>query len=255
MKKTKKDDSIFELYAHEYDLMTCAAGRRAHHEQEVAAMVDRFKPESVLDAGCATGMTAALFAERGIRAVGIDRSSNMLKEARRKYGDTSLPVEFRLAHFEKLPKLLHGKFDLVACLANSISGIGTLSRLRQSLKNFYAVLKPGGHLVLQLLNFAAIKENTLYPIKTTNHSGLIYQRFSERRGNRFYVYVTRSDLNAKPPGLKVFRHEFDRFTVDEMIRAMKFSDFRGVRKYGDLFLEKTFSAKSRDVVITGRRPD
>ena len=37
MKKTKKDDSIFDTYADEYDLMTDAVGRRRKRDRGVVA--------------------------------------------------------------------------------------------------------------------------------------------------------------------------------------------------------------------------
>ncbi len=56
--------SAFEKYAHEYDLITNAAQREKYHQKEVDALIARFRPRSVLDAGCASGLTAMLFARR-----------------------------------------------------------------------------------------------------------------------------------------------------------------------------------------------
>ncbi|HVP07362.1 MAG TPA: hypothetical protein VMS71_05920, partial [Candidatus Acidoferrum sp.] len=70
--------SFFEIYANEYDWLTDAASREKNHERELAAIIERYRPTSVLDAGCATGLTAMLFARNGVRAVGLDRSKAML---------------------------------------------------------------------------------------------------------------------------------------------------------------------------------
>ena len=250
----KKQPSVFEVYAHEYDLITNAAQRVKPHSKEVAALIKKFKPENVLDAGCASGLTALLFAEEGVEAVGLDRSRPMLKVANETRGKLRDNLSFCYGDFISLSKKLHNKFDLVVCLANSISGVGSTANLRKSLANFRAVLKPGGTLVLQMLNYLAIKEGVLFPIKATENKGIVYERFSERRGNQMFVYVTRLDLNQNPHKYEIFRHEFDNFEVGQVLKAFERVKFGDIKKYGDLLLSKRFTKSSRDLIVTARRP-
>lgn len=252
--KLTSDKSVFGKYAHEYDLMTNAAQREKFHSSEVAALIEKFEPESVLDAGCATGLTSMLFAKSGCTTVGLDRSRKMLVEAKKKYGQSALPLKFRFGQFESLPAVLKNKFDLVVCLANSISGVHTLSGLWKSLRSFNAVLRPGGHLVLQLLNYSAIKEGDLVPIKTTISDGLVYIRFSERHRRRFFVYTVRLDMNKDLSAFEVFRHDFDNFTEKEMFSSLRTAGFVELRKYGDLLLKKRFARTSRDLILTAKKP-
>ncbi|UCC44095.1 MAG: methyltransferase domain-containing protein [Candidatus Zixiibacteriota bacterium] len=247
--------SVFDKYAHEYDLITNAEQREAYHAEEVAALIDRFAPTSVLDAGCATGLTAALFARNGVRAVGLDRSREMLRVARQNYTDTPLPLSFRFGHFEKLPANLAGRFDLVVCLANSISGVASKKDLRLCFNGFRRVLRPGGSLVLQMLNYSSIKENEPMPIKVTENGGIIYIRYSIRRASRLTVHVVRLDMRAKDaPRFEPFVHEFGNFTpeiVRGLIGALGFND---LREFSDLYLSRRFGPRSRDFVITAKRP-
>jgi ubiquinone/menaquinone biosynthesis C-methylase UbiE len=249
----KKTPSFFDRYAHEYDLLTDVRQRIKHHEKEVAAIVERFGPETVLDAGCGTGLTSMLFARQGIRTVGLDRSRAMLAEAKKKYARLRLPLEFRYGNFERLPQSWRGRFDLVVCLANSITGVGTQANLRKALGNFAAVLKPGGALILQMLNFDSMREDRPYPIKATESDGIVYVRFSERRDKSVTLYVVRLDLSRRPVALEVFRHQSDNFTAVEVTRAIGKSAFTDVRRYRDLFLTRRFVKSSRDLVITARK--
>ncbi|UCD64645.1 MAG: class I SAM-dependent methyltransferase [Candidatus Zixiibacteriota bacterium] len=251
--KKPRPTSFFDVYAHEYDFLTDAAGREATHRKEVQAIIEAFRPRSVLDAGCATGLTARLFAENRIATVGLDRSKAILDIARSKHNKYNTILRFIVGDFEKLPQALHGQFDLVVCLANSIAGVGTIGGLRRSLENFHRALKPGGWLVLQLLNYSAIREGEVLPIRATEHKGIVYERFSERKGRRLFLYVTRLDTRAKPPGLEVFRHEFDNFSPAEVSRGLRRAGFGHLRRYGDLYLREKFAKLSRDLVITARR--
>lgn len=252
---TKKQPSVFEKYAHEYDLITNAAQRESYHQKEIDAIIARFKPSTVLDAGCASGLTAMLFARRGVTAVGLDCSRRMIQVAREKYDSKKLPLSFRVGNFERLPKNMHTNFDLVVCLANSISGVSSVAGVRETLKNFRSVLKPGGWLVLQMLNYSSMKEGTLFPIRATANDGIIYERFSERRGKRLSVYVSRLDLKKSPHQFEVFRHDFDNYDPTVVHRSMTQAGFHRVSKFSDLYLKKRFNQSSRDLVLIGRRSD
>jgi len=250
----KKQPSAFEKYAHEYDLMTDADKREPNHLKEVDAMISRFKPSRVLDAGCATGLTTVLFAERGVEAVGLDRSKPMIAMAREKAARRNVDADFLVGNFEKLPVRLNNSFDLIVCLANAISGVDTIAALSRSLSGFRRLLRPGGTLVVQMLNYAAIADGQLFPVKATHNDGIVYERFSERRGKTLSIYLSRTDLRQSPPTLEIFRHDFDNFTVDQMVRRVVKAGFEKLHKFGDLKLTSRFSQKKRDLIITAQRP-
>lgn len=249
----KSNQSFFDIYPHEYDALTNAAAREKPHRKEVAAMIKRFKPTSVLDAGCATGLTSRLFAERSIATVGLDRSKAMVELAGANSPYDSQLLSFISGHFERLPRGLHGRFDLIICLANSITGVGTVANLRKAARGFFASLKPGGHLVMQMLNYTAIKEGEVMPIKATEENSIVYERFSERQSRRLYVYVTRLDLTRKPLELEVFRHEMDNFSSLEMDASLRLAGFKNLKRYGDLLFQKKYTRSSRDLVITASK--
>lgn len=242
--------SVFDKYAHEYDILTNARAREKYHRLEVRALIDRFRPTSVLDAGCATGLTAALFAREGIAALGLDRSRAMITQARLKHGSSVLPLKFVVGHFECLPQGLNERFDLVVCLANSIAGVSTISNLQKSLAGFRRVLKPGGAIVLQALNLEAVPENEILPVRATQKGKVGYLRYARRKGAHQELTVVRLDFSTRPFQFESFIHEFDSFSPRRLARALDRVGFRNVHRYGDLLLSKPFSNSSRDIVMT-----
>ena len=245
----KKQKSFFEIYAHEYDILTNAKQRMIPHRKEIDAMIAKFQPTSVLDAGCATGLTAMLFADSGISTVGIDRSRSMIQVAKSNYGNLE-NLKFQSSNFEKLPQTMYQQYDLIVCLANSISGVGSLNNLYKSLQNFYNVLIPGGTLVLQMLNYISINDGEFLPIKATRNGDIVYQRFSERKGKRLYIYVNRLDLDSDLLKYEMFRHEFENFTPKEVSDTLRKTKFKKIRRYSDLFFKMPFGKTSRDLVLT-----
>lgn len=246
--------SVFDVYAHEYDIITNARAREKFHAKEVRALIDKFSPKSVLDAGCALGLTAALFARHGVDALGIDRSRRMITEAKKKYAATALPLSFRFGRFEKLPKVMTGRFDMVVCLANAISGVGSKANLQKSIRSFLRVLKPGGTLVLQALNYASLTDGEVRPIKASQQGKIGYLRYAVRHGSRLQVAVIRLDLSKSPFEFEPFVHEFDNFTPTQLVDAARRAGASRISRYGDLCLSRRFGKKSRDIVLTIQKP-
>jgi hypothetical protein len=106
-----------------------------------------------------------------------------------------------------------------------------------------------------MLNYNSISEEILFPIRATRHENIVYQRFYERRGRRYYLYLTRMDLSECDKPFEIFRVEFDNFTPDEILRAVKFSNFKDISRFSDLFLDKRFTSRSRDLVVVARNAD
>ena len=245
--------SFFDLYAQEYDFLTDAPSREVGHRKEVERLIEQFKPRSVLDAGCATGLTSRLFAELGVNTVGLDRSRKMIDFARDRNRDLSLPLKFQLGHFERLPKQFDGRFDLIVCLANAIAGLDTLSNLKTACRKFWRALSPGGVLVIQALNLASLRDGETFPIKVTRNEGIVYVRFARRSGNLFELNVVRLDLDSQPIKQEPFTHVFDNFSVSEVQRAVSQAGFGQIQRFGNLLMTKRFGVKSRDLVLIAHR--
>ncbi len=250
----KQTASFFDAYAHEYDHLTAAASRETVHRKEVEAIVARFQPTRVLDAGCATGLTTRLFAAAGVKAVGLDRSAPILAEARRIAAEQGVAVEFVEGQFEKLPKSFDSQFDLIVCLANSIAGVNTEAALLRSLKSFYRSVSPGGRLVLQMLNYAVVREGEIRPVRVTEYNNIVYARYQERIGRKIILHIIRIDRDQAPPSLEVFVHASDNFAPPQVLKAVRAAGFAKVGRFADLALTEPFQPSSRDLVIVANRP-
>jgi SAM-dependent methyltransferase len=107
--------------------------------------------QRVLDVGCGTGTDAVFLARRGIHVVAIDFSSEMVALCRSKVVSAGLDarVDARVLSFGDLG-LLHGeRFD---GLVSAFAGLSTLPELHQFADDASRLVRPGGRLVLHLLN-------------------------------------------------------------------------------------------------------
>lgn len=137
----------------------------------VLALLDN-RHQSVLDAGCGTGLMSARLAASGRQVVGVDISAAMIGKAQRR---NLSRATFRHGDAEKLPAA-DGEFDAVV---NLIS-FHHYPKPARAAAEFRRVLRPGGRLVL-----VAFDRNSRYIAlaQCTNHwmrriAGMSWQKTS-----------------------------------------------------------------------------
>ena len=105
-----------------------------------ADFVDRYRPASVLDAGCGTGRVAIELARRGIDVVGVDLDAAMLDVARGKAPELDW-VEASIEHVD-----LRRQFDVVVTAGNVMIFL-TPGSEPAVVRNLARHLRPGGRLI------------------------------------------------------------------------------------------------------------
>ena len=107
----------------------------------------------VLDSACGTGQHALALARRGYEAAGADLSPRMIEQARARAGEAGLAVPFVVAGLGELRAAFSESFDAVLCLGNSLPHLLTPAAVQAALRDFAAVLRPGGIAVIQNRNY------------------------------------------------------------------------------------------------------
>lgn len=117
------------------------------------------KVGSVIDVGCGTGMLPVHWATCGLHVIGVDPDESMLakaavnaEEARAAIEAAGGSVRFVRGGFGDLAGLGLGPADAVTCTGNALPHLSGQDALAPTLQDFAAVLRPGGLLVLHLLN-------------------------------------------------------------------------------------------------------
>jgi len=130
-----------------------------------------------LDVGCGTSPAAPIYKAAGVMYTGVDRSVEMLKNARR------AGCNVVSSDVAQLP-FATGAFDL----AHMFNTIEFLPRPGEALRELVRVLKPGGHLLITVCNFESLFSR-LYRLKAkwapssnrgANELPVVYGRYSAR---------------------------------------------------------------------------
>jgi ubiquinone/menaquinone biosynthesis C-methylase UbiE len=105
----------------------------------------------VLDVGCGTGIDALALARRGIHVVAVDFSEGMIAQLRgklREAPNASL-VNARVLSVDDLPQLAGEAFD---GLISAFAGLSAVDDLHAFARDAAELVKPGGRMILHLLN-------------------------------------------------------------------------------------------------------
>lgn len=147
----------FDRLADIYDLLVNWPARLTRERPFFERLFREHRVERVLDAACGTGRHAVLFAGQGYQVVGSDISAAMIRRARRHAAESGVKVRFVVAAFDDLRKRFAGEFDAVVCLGNSLAACGSKALARRAMRQFALCLGPGGLLIVQMLDFDAMR--------------------------------------------------------------------------------------------------
>jgi len=168
---------FYDEIADTYDEMTGSHARSVAAAAFAAELARRYGPKSVLDVACGTGVYTAPLARIGLRAVGTDISGPMLDQARRRADRAGVAVDWICAAMQDLPGKIDERFDAVLCMGNSIPHLLEDSDLAAAAGGFVELLNPGGVVVIQVLNYAAILARGERVIGINRRGGRLYVRF------------------------------------------------------------------------------
>jgi len=118
-----------------------------------AGLLELGEKDRVLDLACGAGRHLRAMAERGIRGIGLDLSHPLLLRAREAIPGTPLVR----ADMRRIP-FAEGAFSLVSSFFTSFGYFTSPAEDRMVLEEVRRVLRPGGHLVLDFMNSARVRE-------------------------------------------------------------------------------------------------
>jgi len=135
---------------------------------------DAVEARTVIDVGAGSCRHAIEFASWGLSVDAVDPDDSMLHAAE----DNVAAASVRIAEAGGELRLLKGGFgdlgalglrevDAISCTGNALPHVVGLEGLRDALADFSAVLRPGGALVLHLLNHARLlakKPRSIMPV-------------------------------------------------------------------------------------------
>lgn len=160
--------------AGDYDTFVNWDARLARELPFFRGVFDDVGATSVIDVGAGSARHAIEFASWGMAVDAVDPGEDMLAAAERNVAEAAARIaeaggELRLARggFGGLHALGLGGADALVCTGNALPHVAGRAGLREALADFSAVVRPGGVVVLHLLNHGrllASGQRTIMPV-------------------------------------------------------------------------------------------
>lgn len=244
--------------AADYDRFVDWEKRLAREGPFFRDLFERHAVRSVVDVGCGTGQHAILFASWGLHTVGVDPSDEMLAAARANASAAGPDASFVAAGFGDLEGLGLGPADAVTCTGNALPHVDGVAGLRTALADMAAILRPGGVLVLHLLNHQRLidgRTRTIAPVVREDAEGTwVFLRVMDHveDGIRFDFVTLYRQRDAWETGggwqASSRRSLHTALPVSLLVPEVERAGLREVRLYGD-HSGKTFDPAQDESVI------
>jgi SAM-dependent methyltransferase len=118
-----------------YDLEGFKAGRNSLHAFEIEELGD-VTGKSLLHLQCHFGMDTLSWARLGARVVGVDFSDEAIELAEKLAAELDLEAQFICANVYELPRVMHGKFDIVYTSGGVLAWLPDLPRWARVIAHF-----------------------------------------------------------------------------------------------------------------------
>lgn len=206
----------------------------------------------VLDAACGTGRHAAAFRDWGLSVVGADVSPVMLDFCRARWGE-SPQLSWTQHPFDRP----HAPpFDALVCVGNSLAIAPDDLAVRRSLSAMLASLRPGGVLIIQVLNARRIPEGPVTWDKCKRVSTNDFERWLikglHRGADRLFVELVSfpCNLDGQPPSTR--SATLLALDAELLLDWTHSSGGHDVELFGDYEMNPYDPSTSQDIIIVAR---
>ncbi len=263
--------------ARDYDQMVDWGKRLGREEPFFRGLFAEAGVRRVVDVGCGSGQHAIMFAGWGLEVAGVDPSGPMLAQARDNARAASVGepgLRFVEGGFGEVEALLGGGWDAIVTLGNGLPHVDGPAGLAATLADFAAALRPGGVVVLHLLNHRRLLDGRIRMLpavlRETEEGDRVFLKVLDyvEDGIMFdFVTLTR-DAEVGPGADNAFTYDDPAATgwhlrsrrsvhtalpVDLLEDALDGAGFTGVRALGDHTGRALDVGADESVIVVARR--
>ncbi|MFZ3173191.1 MAG: class I SAM-dependent methyltransferase [Carboxydocellales bacterium] len=224
--------------------------RKAKKEVEIIKNALALQPEhEILDLCCGIGRHTIPLVKSGFQVIGLDASPRLLQAANRKAQEEGLKVEFIQGDMRELP--FQDKFNVVLNLWSSFGYLENEEEHLKAMKSITRVLKPGGKLLLDVLNRDWVVHNFQSGEEQREFGGIV-----EINNYQFDSATGRDVIKTKyivKGEIRKFTHSCRIYTLQELQMVLEKAGLMVIKVYGGFNL-RPVSLASKQLLIIAEKP-
>jgi len=243
---------FYDQLAEDFDRMTAIDKRLVSERPFYRLLIEQNDIHSALDAGAGTGFHSLMLAHLGVKVMAVDVSGAMLDILSRHATERHLPITTVRSSFQELPLKYQTTADGVFSMGNTLAHVLSHEELGETLGIFQRFLRPGGTIVLQIVNFDRILGERQSVQHVRESEGVTFLRYYEFKDPLILFHVRIVDQRT---GQVEERHStvpLSPWTSEDLLRHMKLAGFRDVKIYGSIALDRFKADTSKDIVVVAK---
>jgi SAM-dependent methyltransferase len=247
--------SDFEPEPELYDALIDWPRRLEREAPFYRRLFEQHEVQSVLDAACGTGRHADMFHSWGLRVEGADVSPAMIAHCRGRWGEGDR-LKWVVRPFDRPPER-PAEFDAAICVGNSLAIVPDSRSAGDVLAAMIASLRPGGILVVQVLNLWRLAEGPTEWQKckrlTDEQGDRILLKGIHRIAERGFVDVVSLSLGGNDVDSRFRTAMILGLEANELLATAERAGATDLRVFGDYQESPYDRERSQDLILVGRR--
>jgi 2-polyprenyl-3-methyl-5-hydroxy-6-metoxy-1,4-benzoquinol methylase len=204
---------------------------------------------TLVDAGCGTGSLILNLHRDFGKVIGMDPDAAMLQAAREKALKTGTTLELRESGMLDLAaELSVSSVDRLVCFGNTLPHLADEEEVAEFARQAARVLRPGGRMMLQVINYDRILDQHLAGLPTIENDQIRFERKYLYSENPTHVGF-RTQLTIKSTGQTIVNEvpllAIRPYKIRKILEDQGFSDFN---EFGT-FSGEPFTASSQPYIL------
>jgi ubiquinone/menaquinone biosynthesis C-methylase UbiE len=241
------NQEFFDELSVQYDLMIPFENVIKRKEELFKNLV-KGTSKNIADIGCGTGSDSLALAGLGYKVTSFDPSTKMLNKARINAENSGLAMDFHQFAASQIPDNFSGKYDVVISFGNSFANIPS-GELENSVIKCYSLLREGGELHIQILNYEKILLEKKRVISITKSEEKYFVRFYDFNEDEIVFNILQFD-KSKPSDHQLISTAIHPYSQGDFKTALKKTEFKRINYYGSFNFTPFDSQISNDLIIS-----
>ncbi|WP_170834757.1 methyltransferase domain-containing protein [Natronincola peptidivorans] len=211
----------------------------------------------ILDIACGTGNYALALAEKGFFVAALDLDTEMIKQLEDKVKAKGLALEALTGDMKTVKNhFKEGSFDTVFCIGNSLVHLTKLEEIQQALDQMYSILKVGGYLILQIINYDRITKYNIDGLPTIENkdAGVKFIRKYKYEEEKKIIHFNTELVVAQENTTKTYSNSVPLYPLQsqQLMGMLQTAGFQNIQLYGS-FLEEEYREESYATVVAAEK--